>query len=776
MNVHDAALAWHDAGACVLPAAADGSKRPALAWDRYKTQRPNRQELDGWSATTSGIGIVCGNVSGNIEMFEAEAAAVADGMHTQLMDMLPPELRDKLNTYVERSPKGGVHWIFRVDGTPVKGNTKLARRAERKPGQQTVTVLFETRGEGGWTVIAPSNGPTHPSGKPWQIAIGTAGIIPLLTADEYRLLHACAATFDAMPTPESRPAAGAGSAAGPVDNGGAPGSDFNVRATWDEILIPAGWTKMRQRGEITDWCRPGKNPRDGGSATTGCHGDWFYVFTTGTEFEPDRGYDKFGTYHRLYHSGDSSAAARELRKRGYGAKPEPAARPLQSVPTGPAVPGIINQPPIPTPAKRRQIKLADIPRTVRPVQWWWGDRMPTGALSLLAGREGIGKSVIGYTLVAQLTRGVLKGRWYGQPRTVIVCATEDSWEHTITPRLMAAGADLDYVLQAAVVTDETESYFLSLPEDLEGLEVAIKERGDVAMMLLDPLISRLDGNLDTHKDADVRVALEPLVRLADRTSVGVLGLIHVNKSGSNDPLSSLMGSRAFSAVARSVAYAIVDRDDPTVRLLGLPKNNLGRDDLPSLRYSLEGVKVAVTEEGEVWAPKLIWGEEDDRSVADLLADNNSHNGHEPGALDEAMDWLTDYLTQNGGLQPSRDVKDAAKKAGHTEPTLKRAARRIKIVISQVGFPRVTFWNLPGAALDPTENASQLSRARGASHTDLTVCDPTTNPRSDALFPVGSDDQDQMSQPVGSDPVGSVGSPPTRARSDWLPDPEEDPHE
>jgi hypothetical protein len=331
MNVHQAALAWHDAGACVLPAAADGSKRPAGQWDQYKTHRPARSDLDGWVTHAEGIGIVCGTVSGNIEMFEAEAAAVEAGLIEQLMVMLPPGLADKLNTYVERSPKGGVHWIFRVDGVPVKGNTKLARKVERKPGQQTVTVLFETRGEGGWTIAAPSHGRTHPSGKPWQVVQGAAGVIPVLTAEEYRVLHACAATFDTMPertvapSPSQTPAM-------PVDNAGAPGEDFNQRATWEEILIPAGWKILQRRGEVTDWVRPGKNPRDGGSATTGWQGDWFYVFTSSTEFESERTYTKFKTYAVLHHGGDTSAAARALRQAGYGAPRQPQAPALRSVP------------------------------------------------------------------------------------------------------------------------------------------------------------------------------------------------------------------------------------------------------------------------------------------------------------------------------------------------------------------------------------------------------------------------------------------------------------
>lgn len=64
---------------------------------------------------------------------------------------------------------------------------------------------------------------------------------------------------------------------------------------------------------------------------------------------------------------------------------------------------------------------------VRPVHWVWQDRMPSGALTLIPGREGIGKSLTLVWLTAQLTRGTLPGIHLGTPRPVFYAATEDSW-------------------------------------------------------------------------------------------------------------------------------------------------------------------------------------------------------------------------------------------------------------------------------------------------------------------------------------------------------------
>ena len=92
----------------------------------------------------------------------------------------------------------------------------------------------------------------------------------------------------------------------------------------------------------------------------------------------------------------------------------------------------------------------------------------------------------------------------------------------------------------------------------------------------------------THRDAEVRLALEPLAALANRAHLAVLGIIHHNKSGITDPLQVIMGSRAFTAVARSVHTVILDPDDETEsrRLLGTPKNNLGTTDLPTYAFEI----------------------------------------------------------------------------------------------------------------------------------------------------------------------------------------------
>ena len=344
----------------------------------------------------------------------------------------------------------------------------------------------------------------------------------------------------------------------------------------------------------------------------------------------------------------------------------------------------------------RRLKLTAA-STIKPqrVRWAWLLRMANGTLALLGGREGSGKSTLAYWIAARLTRGELPGEHFGTPRAVLVCATEDSWAHTIVPRLIAAGADLHRVYQAEVISANEVHVGLVLPRDIHRVEEAATETG-AAMLLLDPLMSRIDAHLDTHRDGELRQALEPVAALADRTGLLVLGLIHFNKTGSTDVLDRIMGSKAFVAVARSVSVVVPDPDDESGqrRLFGTPKNNMGRTDLPSLGFTIESHELE-TDDGPTSVGQVVFGAETDVTVAEAM----ERIGEDPDvrtAQGEAKQWLREHLTEHGGSANSADVKREAAKAGHNERTLHRARKSLQVRSETVPgvMPRQTLWCLP----------------------------------------------------------------------------------
>ncbi len=305
------------------------------------------------------------------------------------------------------------------------------------------------------------------------------------------------------------------------------------------------------------------------------------------------------------------------------------------------------------PARRARITWAsDI--AIRPVVWAWSDangdgRIPAGSLSVAAGREGTGKSTFGVWLTAQISRGTLPGSLHGTPRRALYVAVEDSWEHTLAPRLAVAGADLSKVGRFDVIEDEDEQVLLRLPHDNRLLEAAIVEH-QIAVVVLDPLMSLLSERIDSHRTHDVRRALDPLARMADRTRCLMLGIAHFNKGAGTDPSSLITGSGAFKDVPRSV-FGFVRDDDAGdgVRVMTQTKNSLGRDELPSFKYVIENATID-TSEGVASVGRLSWQGESDRNASEILRDASTS----PEDRDERADaasWLRDYLFDNGAEAP-----------------------------------------------------------------------------------------------------------------------------
>ena len=317
-DIYLAALQLTKEGISVVPVSVDGSKKPApFTWRKYQEERPTTQELIDWfgKGTQQGVGAICGGVSGNLEMLELEGRAVAAQIHIQAKDMAENsglgDLWQKIQDgYCEVTPSGGIHWLYRIKDGQVPGNQKLARRPGENGG---VDVLCETRGEGGFVILAPSAGSCHPSGEPWKILSGSIQTIPSITMQEREALFSIFRCFDEMPKIENI----AQEVKSREVNLSLPGDDYNSKVTWEQILTPLGWSKVYTKGEAIAWRRPGKN--EGISATTNFNGkDNLYVFTTSTIFESEHSYSKFAAYATLEHNGDFKKAASALRSQGYG--------------------------------------------------------------------------------------------------------------------------------------------------------------------------------------------------------------------------------------------------------------------------------------------------------------------------------------------------------------------------------------------------------------------------------------------------------------------------
>lgn len=119
-SVTAAALALHTAGLSVIPASIDGTKSPIGQWKKYQHERMTPGQLHEWfDSGHPGIGIVPGAISGNLEMLELEGRAIDEGILVALTELaaaagLGDLWRQLLTGYLEKTPSGGLHILYRV--------------------------------------------------------------------------------------------------------------------------------------------------------------------------------------------------------------------------------------------------------------------------------------------------------------------------------------------------------------------------------------------------------------------------------------------------------------------------------------------------------------------------------------------------------------------------------------------------------------------------------------------------------------------------------------
>jgi hypothetical protein len=307
---HDAAESARLSGISVWPPRQDGTKAPDGEWKIGQSVAADAERLAHWYAEgRTGVGWITGAVSGGLEVLDFDDRSVWSEYQRLCRDAGLEALLERVAAgYLEHSPNGA-HLAYRC--SEIAGNTKLAKR---RVSEREWKSLIETRGEGGFIIVAPSSGSVNARGA-YVLQSGAPASIVTITPDERRALFDVARIFDESTAPtETRRAPRA-------DN--RPGDDFNARASWEDVLEPHGWVRVFGRLGVTSWRRPGKDK--GISATTNyANSDLLYVFSTSTTFDAERGYSKFSAFSLLNHGGDFSAAAHALSLQGYGLEiPQP---------------------------------------------------------------------------------------------------------------------------------------------------------------------------------------------------------------------------------------------------------------------------------------------------------------------------------------------------------------------------------------------------------------------------------------------------------------------
>jgi hypothetical protein len=314
------------------------------------------------------------------------------------------------------------------------------------------------------------------------------------------------------------------------------------------------------------------------------------------------------------------------------------------------------------------------------VEWLWPDRIPLGTVTVIEGAQGSGKSRVAFDLAA---RAAARLPWPdGTPAAlpaadVLVIARHQEAGH-ITAQIQRSKGGPRHVYQfdGFDTTIPSADHFgrrpVSLPDDLEALEIYLECHDSIGVVVIDPL---------TDFCRTPRHLAETLYHLNDLAARGRLAiLVTVAADCRTDAQGRLRESaRSPTSAARCVWNIVRDPDDPRRRLLVARRTNFcGEPDGLAFRLDANGVA---------------WEAESAVSALDPL-----------GALGAADRCIHELLSS--GAELASTVVRLGAEQGFSPKQLRSAARRLGVIHRRMGFSKDGHWewSLPGSRLT---NGEQL---------------------------------------------------------------------
>jgi len=374
------------------------------------------------------------------------------------------------------------------------------------------------------------------------------------------------------------------------------------------------------------------------------------------------------------------------------------------------------------------------------IKWLWYGWLAAGKFHILAGAPGTGKTTLAMCIIAAISNGGHnRFNWPDKSATphghVIIWSGEDGIEDTIIPRLIAAGANLNFIHIIHGIAEHDHSRSFNFDTDLSQLKQKVEEIGGVVLILIDSIVQAVSG--DSNKNSDVRKALLPLIELGEEHSCAILGITHVNKnSKGKDPLDRVTGSLAFGAAARLVWFTTkvkseLDDGTPPSCILVRAKSNIEKDD-GGFEYFIQSADFQYGSE-TFRCSNIRWNETAlEGSNKELVkAAEGGGTFENIGAVEAAENFLKTNLA-NGPL-PWSEIEARALLADVSKGSIKKAKAKLGVQHkkqSGVGQNGPSIWRLPAATTQP------LLTRFGNCATPLDPINPTISLPVQSMFTAG----------------------------------------
>lgn len=322
---------------------------------------------------------------------------------------------------------------------------------------------------------------------------------------------------------------------------------------------------------------------------------------------------------------------------------------------------------------------------VVPVEWLWYRFIPKGEITLLDGNPGLGKSQMVADIAARVSKGFAmppleSGTKVSEPGNVMMLCAEDTVEKTVKPRLHVCGADMSKVFFM-----KGKDRQLSFPRDITRFESECVHL-EIDFVVIDPIMSYIGKDIDTHSDQSARECLNRLKEFAEHTNISIMALRHLNKKEGSTAIFRGGGSIAFTAASRCNLMVGRHPEEEDVNVLACIKSNLER--IPkSLTYAIQEVPTIYGRIGQItWLDEVeIKGDE----IVDEVKTKKTKK------LDQAADMITEALMKNGPMLSAELQQLVIKKLDISTRTYKTA--RLKCGVMKGKQPKSGAWwsKLPG---------------------------------------------------------------------------------
>lgn len=350
---------------------------------------------------------------------------------------------------------------------------------------------------------------------------------------------------------------------------------------------------------------------------------------------------------------------------------------------------------------------------IRPTRWLWPGRIPMGRLTLLAGDDSAGTSLVAMDIAARVSReaawpdapppteqvleagvanapadfGELSRTEAGTPTTapagkrstrVIVCTARDELAETVAPRLLRAGADmrrvrcLDGAWRGRPDWRSRWTRDVRLPEDFGSLRAAVRELPDVRLLILDPIEPFFASTLG-RSESYMEQAADALRAIALQMDVAIIGVTELRRGGGRGLIPAAR-PKALTSLARA-AWGIVRYPQSPGRSLMVPLKVLVDGEGPPLEFTCRDGRIN-------------WKE----GAAALTTEDLPRAERMGAKAATAAAWLLNLLAGGGRL--ACEIQQLARESGISRTLLRTVTAELGIRMERIGYQGKSRWALP----------------------------------------------------------------------------------